>query len=107
MSMSMATGGAKLDPGLGFILAVTFFGSAIFTLANPVKGVSHHGSHAFAYATSVAVGAPASGESGSGNPQQDSPHAGALEALVTTPWLEDASHVIMCLAMGFMLILML
>ena len=43
-----------------------FFGSAVFTLANPVKGVSHHGSHAFAYATSVAVGATASGDSGSG-----------------------------------------
>ena len=72
MSMSMATGGARLDPGLGFILAVTFFGSAVFTLANPVKGESHHGSHAFAYATSVPVGATASRGSRSGSPQQAS-----------------------------------
>ena len=107
MSMSMATGGARLDPGLGFLLAVTFFASAVFTLASPVKGVSHHGSHAVAYATSVAVGATGSGDSGSESPQQDSSQVGGLEAVVTTPWLEDASHVVMCFAMGFMLILML
>jgi hypothetical protein len=107
MSMSMTAGGARLDPGLGFLLAVTFFVSAVFTLASPVKGVSHHGSHAFAYATSVAVATTASADSGSGSPQRDSPQVGALEAVVTTPWLEDASHVVMCFAMGFMLILML
>jgi hypothetical protein len=107
MSMSMATGGAKLDPGLGLVLAVTFFASAVFTLASPVKGVSHHGSHVFAYATSVAVGATGSGAARSGSPQLDGPHAGGLEAFVTTPWLEDGSHVVMCFAMGFMLILML
>ena len=99
--------GARLDPGLGFLLAVIFFASAVFTLASPVKGVSHHGSHAFAYATSVAVGATASGDSGSGSSQHDSLQVGGLEAVVTTPWLEDASHVVMCFAMGFMLILML
>ncbi len=107
MSMSMASGGAKLDPGVGFLLAVIFFGSAVFTLASPVKGVSHHGSHAFAYAPKVAVGAMASGDAQSGSPQHDPPHVGELEAVVTTPWLEDASHVVMCFAMGFMLILML
>ena len=30
-----------------------------------------------------------------------------MEAIVTKPWLEDASHVVMCIGMGFMLILML
>jgi hypothetical protein len=107
MSMSMSTEGARLDPGLGVILAVTFLASAVFTLASPVKGLSHHGSHAFAYAGSAAVGAMASEDSGSGSPQHDSPQVGALESVVTTPWLEDASHVVMCFAMGFMLILML
>ena len=106
MSMSMSSGGAKLDPGLGFVLAVMFFGSAIFTLASPVKGVSHHGSHAFAYASSGALGATGSGNTESGTTRRDPP-AGSLEAVVTTPWLEDASHVVMCVAMGFMLILML
>ncbi|MGO9343244.1 MAG: DUF5134 domain-containing protein [Acidimicrobiales bacterium] len=100
MSMSMSSGAAKLDPGLGFVLAVIFFGSAIFTLASPVKGASHHGTHAFAYATIAAEQDKGSrGSSGNGTP--------ALEALFTTPWLEDASHVAMCVAMGFMLILML
>jgi hypothetical protein len=30
-----------------------------------------------------------------------------IERLLATPRLEDASHVVMCVAMGFMLILML
>jgi hypothetical protein len=106
MSMSMATSGARLDPGLGFILAVMFLASAVFTLASPVKGVSHHGSHALEYA-GVAVAAGASGSSPSGIAQHDAPPVGRVEAAVTTPWLEDASHVVMCFAMGFMLILML
>ena len=72
MSMSMSSGGAKLDPGLGFVLAVMFFGSAIFTLASPVKGVSHHGSHAFAYASSGALGATGSGNTESGTTRRDS-----------------------------------
>jgi hypothetical protein len=97
--MSMSSGVAKLDPGLGFLLAMTFFASAIFTLASPVKGVSHHGTHAFAYATSGAGNAEESVTSrGDG--------ASTVEVTLTTPWLEDLSHVVMCVAMGFMLILM-
>ena len=100
MSMSMSAGAAKLDPGLGFVLAVTFLASAIFTLASPVKGVSHHGSHAFAYAAMGAAGTEDSASShGNG--------ASTVEATLTTPWLEDSSHVAMAVAMGFMLILML
>ena len=30
-----------------------------------------------------------------------------LERMVANPWLEDASHVVMCVAMGLMLILMI
>ena len=56
------------------------------------------------YATSVAVGATGSEDTWSRTPQHDAPNAGGLEAAVTTPWLEDASHVVMCFAMGFMLI---
>ena len=100
MSMSMSSGAAKLDPGLGFLLAVTFFGSAIFTLASPIKGVSHHGAHALAYATIAAEGAQDSRSVGGDS-------TSTVEAAFTTPWLEDASHVVMCVAMGFMLILML
>lgn len=100
MSMSMSSGAAKLDPGLGFLLAVTFFGSAIFTLASPIKGASHHGAHALAYATIAAEGAQDSRSVGGDS-------TSTVEAAFTTPWLEDASHVVMCVAMGFMLILML
>lgn len=100
MSMSMASGSAKLDPGLGFLLAVTFLASAVFTLASPVKGASHHGTHALAYATIAAEGTKEPWSS-SGN------ETSAIEMVLTTPWLEDLSHVVMCIAMAFMLILML
>ncbi len=30
----------------------------------------------------------------------------ALDDLVAIPWLVDVSHVVMCIAMGFMLLLM-
>ena len=30
----------------------------------------------------------------------------AFEEAVATPWLVDLSHVVMCIAMGFMLLLM-
>ncbi len=42
-----------------------------------------------------------------------SPHGGPdgatgdVEALVAIPWLEDLSHVVMCIGMAFMLILMI
>jgi len=103
MSMSASSSAAKLDPGLGLLLAVAFFASAIFTLANPVKGVSHHGSHIRQLVMCGAPGAgPADATTGSGTRS-----VGAVEAAVTAPWLEDASHVVMCIGMGFMLILML
>jgi Domain of unknown function (DUF5134) len=101
MSMSAASGAAKLDPGLGFALACAFFASAIFTLASPVKGISHHGTHAFAYA------GPNGTRLSAGRPVAQSPRVGTVEALITKPWLEDVSHVVMCIGMGFMLILML
>ena len=103
MSMSMPSTGSKLDPGLGFVLACILFASAIFTLASPNKGASHHGTHAPAYAMSGAAGSAASARD-SGD--EVTPVVG-IERLLATPRLEDASHVVMCVAMGFMLILML
>ncbi len=99
ISMSMASpSGARIDPGLSLLLAMAFFASAIFTLASPVKGVSHHGRHSRSYAMSGSTGrtvdAPASG-------------GGTAVRLIAAPWLEDASHVVMCVGMGFMLILMI
>jgi hypothetical protein len=99
-SMSMASTGARLDPGLAFLLAATLCASAVFTLASPYKGASHHGTHSQLYVTS--------GSSGSGSTVGRS-EGGSISvgALVSTPWLEDASHVVMCVAMAFMLVLMI
>ncbi len=102
MSMSMGSSSTpRIDPGLSLLLAFVFFTSAIFTLASPRKGASHHGTHARAYAMGGAGAQaapdalPASGSA-----------AGAV-GIVTAPWLEDLSHVVMCVGMGFMLILMI
>ena len=102
MSMSASTTGAKLDPGLAFVVAFILFASAIFTLASPNKGASHFGSHAPAYAL---VGA-----AGSDRPEVRTEGGAvavvAIDEIVATPWLVDLSHVVMCIAMGFMLLLM-
>ena len=101
MSMSMTSGGSKLDPGSASFLAFTFFASAIFTLASPNKGASHHGTHALVYSMSGG-----SGSADSKIPESASSSASTVETLVASPLLEDMSHVVMCVAMGFMLILM-
>jgi hypothetical protein len=105
MSMSMAStsSSARIDPGLSLLLAVVFFASAIFTLASPIKGASHHGRHSRAYAMSGSAGGAVEA------PSEPAPAAaaGGAMGLVAAPWLEDASHVVMCVGMGFMLILMI
>ncbi len=98
MSMSSSSSAQTLDPGLGLLLAMLFFASAIFTLASPYKGASHHGTHEPAYAWTGGP-APGTGTSSSG--------IATVEATIATPWLEDLSHVVMCVGMGFMLVLML
>ena len=99
MSMSASTG-PKLDPGVSFLLAFVLLTSAVFTLASPNKGWSHFGGHAPAWAVASTAGA----ESGHGAGGQ-SP-ALSLEGVVATPWLVDLSHGVMCIGMGFMLLLM-
>ena len=99
----VASSSARIDPGLSLLLAFVFFASAIFTLASPVKGASHHGRHSRAYAMSGAAGGAVGAPSG---PAPASAAGGAV-GLITAPWLEDASHVVMCVGMGFMLILMI
>jgi hypothetical protein len=99
MSMSASTTGPKLDSGVAFVVAFILFASAIFTLASPNKGASHFGSHAPAYAM---VGGPES----DGPEVQTEGGALLVDDIVATPWLVDLSHVVMCIAMGFMLLLM-
>jgi hypothetical protein len=103
MSMSMSSSDARIDPGLSLLLAVWFFASAVFTLASPVKGASHHGRHARAYAVVGVGGEPVGGPNGSAS----SPASSPAVRLISAPWLEDASHVVMCVGMGFMLLLMI
>lgn len=99
--MSASGAGPKLDPGVAFLVAFILFASAIFTLASPNKGASHFGSHAPAYAVAGTTGPdPHESEGGPGA-------AVALDEIVATPWLVDLSHVVMCVAMGFMLLLMI
>ena len=102
--MSMASSSsARIDPGLSLLLAFAFFASAIFTLASPNKGASHHGTHSRAYAMSGAAGGTVEARSG-----QTAASAGrGAVGVITSPRLEDASHVVMAIGMGFMLILMI
>jgi hypothetical protein len=102
MAMSASSTTARLDPGVGLLLAVLLLASAVFTLASPAKGASHHGTHVPFYAIDGMAPSPAPGLALEGKPP-----VGAVETLITAPWLEDASHVVMCIGMGFMLILML
>ena len=92
MSMSMQSG-SRLDPGLACLLALAILASAIFTLASAKKGASHHGSHPPVFSV---TGAQRAG----------GPELVGIEGYIATPWLEDASHVVMCIGMGFLLILM-
>jgi len=92
-----------LDPGIGFLLAVTFFGSAIFTLGSSHKGSSHHGTHRRHRRAYASVGASAWAE----HPVGESKIVTRGLATLATPGFEDLSHVVMCVGMGFMLILML
>jgi hypothetical protein len=94
---SMSAMGPRLDPGLAFLLAIILFASAVFTLASPHKGASHHGTHDPALVPRQAAG----------QPDGWTPSHGGIAAIIGTPWLEDISHVVMCVGMGFMLILML
>lgn len=107
MSMSSSSH-AALDPGVGLLLALAFFASAIFTFASPEKGVSHHGHCRPRPAPAYALGAAGPGADGQAAAGQAAPRApSAVAGLLANPQLEDLSHVVMCVGMGFMLILML
>jgi hypothetical protein len=105
MSMTPAATGGRLDPGLALVLAAVLCASAVFTLASPVKGRTHFGSHAPLYAVDGHLGA-------SPSHARPGPHDGippstvGIEEIVAAPWLVDVSHVVMCVAMAFMLILL-
>ena len=94
MSMGLASS-TRIDPGLTLVLAFLILGSAVFTLASPVKGISHHGSR---------VRYAEGGRTSAGNVVPVA--LSGAERVIAAPMLEDVSHVAMCVAMAFMLILM-
>jgi hypothetical protein len=97
MSMTTSAAGARMDPGLAFLLAFVLFGSAIFTIASPNKGASHFGTHC-----GGRVRVPAS----DGRVEGMTPSTTRVDAVLGRPTLVDASHVVMSIGMGLMLILM-
>jgi len=102
MSMSHGAGGPKLDSGVAFVVAFILLASAVFTLASPNKGASHFGSHAPAWALASTARSGPEGSSAGGTTTS----VLRVEGVVATPWLVDVSHVVMCVGMGFMLLLM-
>jgi uncharacterized protein DUF5134 len=98
MSVSMAAHGHRIDPGVAFLLAFILLGSAIFTVASPNRGASHFGTHGPGH-VKIRVNATADG-SETGVVLKDA-HG------IASPWAADATHVVMCVAMGLMLLLML
>jgi hypothetical protein len=102
MGMSMAMGSTSssqgVDPALAFLVTFVLFGSAIFTIASPNKGATHYGTHDPGQLRSATV------TDGGSRGQQQLP---TLAAVLETPSLLDASHVVMSAAMGLMLILMI
>jgi len=106
MSMSMGSAGSRMDPGLALVVAFALFASAIFTVASPNRGATHYGTHC------------AGGRRPAPPPiegQVEEGQVATLTAPVTTgvggilgrPSLVDASHVVMSVAMGLMLLLMI
>ena len=100
MSMTASGTGARMDPGLAFLIAFVLFGSAIFTLASPNKGASHFGTHCGSrLRVSVSDGRV-------GEATATAAPLSRFDGLLATPSLVDASHVVMSIGMGLMLILM-
>jgi Domain of unknown function (DUF5134) len=105
MSMSMAAGNATMDPALAFVVGFVLFGSAIFTVASPNRGASHFGTHGGRGAVEPVQVAPADGHR-TQSVTRTTQASGTLRA-IATPSLVDASHVVMCVGMGVMLIFMI
>jgi hypothetical protein len=105
MSMTTPGGGARMDPGLAFLIAFVLFGSAVFTIASPNRGATHFGTHCGDW---VRVPAPVADGHGTDIQLVDTPptQAGVLKVMAA-PALLDATHVVMSISMGLMLILMI
>jgi hypothetical protein len=106
-SMSMMAGATRLDPGLAFVTAFVLFGSAIFTIASPNRGATHFGTHQRTRPGSDGIAVGPARSTGFDTRGAVTTHPGGLDATIGRPALLDASHVLMAVAMGLMLILMI
>ena len=88
--------GHRPDPGLVLVLAVILLASAIRVVGSEQRGVAAYGRQHCA--PPVAATATSSGLVST---------QGSLRRVVAHPAVGDATHVVMCVAMAFMLILMI
>jgi hypothetical protein len=103
MSMSASGGGAHMDPGLALLVGFVLFASAIFTVASPNRGATHFGTHGDGcHGASRPRPAVVDGKG-----TETALAVVALDDALCVPTLVDATHVIMCVAMGVMLIFMI
>ncbi len=98
MAMTASATSGRMDPGLALLIAFVLFGSAIFTIASPNKGATHFGTHCRPRVTVTAS---------EGRSAASAPASMRVSGIIATPSLLDASHVVMSVAMGLMLILMI
>lgn len=91
---------AKPDPSLVLVLAVLFLASAVGTLTTDHRGAAVVGTHCM----------PASARTGPPRPLRGRLAGAAavveVDGALRRPRLLDASHIVMCVAMAFMLVLM-
>jgi hypothetical protein len=97
MSMSMSAHSHRIDPGLALLVTAILYASAIFTIASPNRGATHFGTHG--RVTPDRVRAARGGVVEATTPLQTVSYAERVGA--------DTAHVVMCIAMGLMLILMI
>lgn len=102
---SGARSASRADPGLLLIVATLLLASAVFTFASTHRGATVYGAHPDS-STGIAMSVAAGGPSGSYLIGTTAAVSGA-DGAFSRPWLLDATHVVMCVAMAFMLILML
>jgi len=107
LSMSMSASGHRMDPALALVVAFVLFGSAIFTVASPNKGATHYGTHDGIHAIRRDGHPVAAGADGHGSGSSPVATATEVDTVMGSPVLVDATHVVMCVAMGLMLILMI
>lgn len=106
MSMSMGAGATRMDPGLALLVSFVLFASAIFTVASPNRGATYYGSHCAGGGRPAS--APIPGRAGGGSVVTiTAPVTSGVGGFLGRPAHVDTSHVVMSVAMGFMLLLMI